>query len=321
MIIPVFLFLLVFGICYGSFALFVVQPEQKAERAVARRLGSSRKAQAVRSMDLLKERQAMSSVPAFDWLLRHTQGRAIKLQDLLEQSGTQTTVGRFVLACGCLSLTAFGLVMHFSAILALAVAVAAVMPFLAVGVLRYKRTLRLRNFEAQFPEALDLLARALRAGHSFTTGLEMVADEMPRPLGPEFGLLYDQQNYGMALGDALTDFARRIPVLDARFFVTAVRIQRESGGNLSEVLDNLAGVMRDRFRTKRQIRVISAHGRITGWVLCGLPPVLGTVLMVINPEQRTLMFGDPLGQQMMIGGLVLQVVGTLIIRRIVDIEY
>ena len=102
------------------------------------------------------------------------------------------------------------------------------------------RTRRLRKFEEQFPEALDLIARALRAGHAFTTGLEMVADEMPAPVGAEFRLLYDQQNYGMPIPDALKRFAERIPVLDARFFVTAVLIQRESGGNLSEVLDNLA---------------------------------------------------------------------------------
>jgi len=321
MIIPIFTFILVFGICYGGFALFVVQPEQKAERAVARRLGKARKAQTVRAAHLLKETRAMSSLAAFDTLLRQTRGRAVQLQDLLEQAGVQTTVGRFVLACGCLSLLALGLVQYFSGSVLAGIGAALVVPILAIASVRYKRTLRLRKFEEQFPEALDLLARALRAGHSFTTGIEMVADEMPKPLGPEFALLYDQQNYGMGLFDALGDFARRIPVLDARFFVTAVRVQRESGGNLSEVLDNLASVMRDRFRTKRQMRVVSAHGRITGWVLVGLPPVLGTVLMIINPEQRELMFGDPLGQQMLIGAVVLQIIGTLVIRRIVDVEY
>ena len=321
MTFALFTFVLVFGICYGGFALFVVQPEQKAERAVARRLGRVRKAEVIRGADLLKQTRAMSSVAAFDALLRQTKGRAIQLQDLLEQAGVQTTVGRFVLACGCASLLALGLVQYFFASLLVAIGAALLVPILAIAVIRYKRTLRLRKFEAQFPEALDLLARALRAGHSFTTGIQMVADEMPKPLGPEFGLLYDRQNYGMALSDALGDFARRIPVLDARFFVTAVRIQRESGGNLSEVLDNLASVMRDRFRTKRQMRVVSAHGRITGWVLVCLPPVLGTALMIINPEQRELMFGDPLGQQMLIGAIVLQVIGTLVIRRIVDVEY
>jgi len=110
-------------------------------------------------------------------------------------------------------------------------------------------------------------------------------------------------------------------VLDARFFVTAVLIQRESGGNLSEVLDNLAGVMRDRFKVKRQMRVVSAHGRITGWVLVGLPPVLGAALMTINREHRDIMFGDPLGQKMLIAAVVMQIIGALVIRKIVDVEY
>ena len=112
----------------------------------------------------------------------------------------------------------------------------------------------------------------------------MVAEEMPAPIGPEFKLLYDQQNYGMPLPDALKEFARRVPLLDARFFVTAVLIQREAGGNLAEILDNIATVIRDRFRVKRQIRVISAHARMTGWVLIGVPPSLGAVLFIINPN-------------------------------------
>jgi tight adherence protein B len=149
----------------------------------------------------------------------------------------------------------------------------------------------------------------------------MVGTEMPDPIGPEFRILYDQQNYGMPLPDALKLFAERIPVLDARFFVTAVLIQRESGGNLSEVLDNLAFVIRERFRVKRQIRVISAHGRITGWILVCLPPVLGIVLFTINAETRELMFGDPLGQQMLMVAIALQVIGTLIMRKIINVEY
>ena len=144
---------------------------------------------------------------------------------------------------------------------------------------------------------------------------------MPDPIGPEFRILYDQQNYGMPLPDALHLFAERIPVLDARFFVTAVLIQRESGGNLSEVLDNLARVIRERFRVKRQIRVISAHGRLTGWILVCLPPVLGFVLFAINAETRELMFYTPLGQQMIIAAVVLQVIGTLIMRKIINVEY
>ena len=157
----------------------------------------------------------------------------------------------------------------------------AFVPFLVV---RFKATKRMRKFEEQFPEAIDLIARALRAGHAFTTGLALVAEEAPQPVAGEFRLLYDQQNFGMPLPDALKAFAERIPLLDARFFVTAVLTQRESGGNLAEILGNLANVIRERFKVKRQVRVISAHGRITGWVLSGLPPSLAAAFMIIVAE-------------------------------------
>jgi tight adherence protein B len=176
------------------------------------------------------------------------------------------------------------------------------------------------KFEEHFPEAIDLLGRALRAGHALTTGLGMVAEELPPPVGEEFRLLYDQQNYGLPLPDALRNFAARIPILDARFFVTAVLTQREAGGNLSEVLDNLAAIIRDRFRVKRQVRVISAHGRITGWVLGLLPPSLAAGFIVLTPDTYRRFYNDPLGIQMIVVALLLQVVGVIIIRRIVDIE-
>jgi hypothetical protein len=147
------------------------------------------------------------------------------------------------------------------------------------------------------------------------------AEEIPDPVGGEFRILFDQQNYGMSLTEALRAFAHRVPVLDARFFVTAVLTQRETGGNLSEVLDNLAAVIRERFKVKRHVRVVSAHGRITGWVLGFLPPALAIVLYLISPEHVGLLWTDPLGFQMLVAGLILQVVGILIIRRIVDVEY
>src|SRR6185436_14269022 len=138
---------------------------------------------------------------------------------------------------------------------------------------------------------------------------------------PEFKLLFDEQNYGRPIPDALREFARRVPLLDARFFVTAVLIQREAGGNLAEVLDNIATVIRDRFRVKRQIQVISAHARMTGWVLIGVPPALACVLFVINPDHWNTMINAQLGINMLISAVVLQVVGSLIIRQMVRIEY
>jgi tight adherence protein B len=187
--------------------------------------------------------------------------------------------------------------------------------------MNFMRNQRISKFEEQFPECLDLLARALRAGHAFTTGLLMVADEMPQPVGPEFRIIYDQQNFGLPLAQSLRSFAERVPLLYAKFFVTAVMTQRESGGNLAEVLDNLGSVIRDRFKVKRQIRVISAHGRLTGWVLTAVPPVLAFVQFIIAPENLKFLFNDPMGLRFVEAAIFLQITGALIIRRLVKIEY
>jgi tight adherence protein B len=192
--------------------------------------------------------------------------------------------------------------------------------FIPYGILSVLAGRRLNKFEEQFPEAVELLARALRAGHAFTTGLSMVADEMPEPVGAEFRLVYDRQAFGMPIGDALRDMAKRVPLLDARFFVTAVLTQRESGGNLAEVLDNLARLMRERFTVKRQVRTLSAHGRMTGFVLASLAPAIALLMTVLAPEHMLVMVTDPLGQAMVGAAIVLQIIGVLIMRRIIAIE-
>jgi tight adherence protein B len=191
-------------------------------------------------------------------------------------------------------------------------------PYLVV---RYAATKRIRLFEEQFPQAIDLIASSLRAGHAFTAGISMVSDEVADPTGAEFRLLHDQQNFGMPLPDALKAFALRVPLLDARFFITAVLTQREAGGNLAEVLDNLSGPIRERSRVKRQVRVASAHGRITGWVLSMMPPALFLVMMVVAPEHMNAFVNDPIGIRMILFALALQVLGTLAIRRIVNVEF
>ena len=144
---------------------------------------------------------------------------------------------------------------------------------------------------------------------------------MPEPVGTEFRLAYDRQNFGMPMPEALKSLGERVPLLDARFFVTAVLTQREAGGNLAEVLDNLARVIRDRFKVKRQVRVITAHARITGWVLSLLPPGLGVMLTLMSPKHMSLLWTDPIGVKMIVVAIILQVVGTLAIRKLVDVEY
>jgi tight adherence protein B len=320
MIFAVLTFTICFAVIYSAYWVFILRPEEQAAGVVRRRLKKDHVRQVVRS-ELLKQARAMSSIGAVDSLLKRARSRTERLQILIDQAGLKISVGTLVTASATLGALAFYIVLRFGLWTSLAIGVGVLAALVPVNIVKYKRTLRMRKFEEQFPEALDLLGRALRAGHSYTTGIEMVGQEMPDPIGPEFRTLYDQQNYGMPLPDAMKLFAERIPVLDARFFVTAVLIQRESGGNLSEVLDNLARVIRERFRVKRQIRVISAHGRLTGWILIGVPPALAMVLFSIAPETRELMFYDPLGQRMIVGALVLQIIGSFVIRKIINVEY
>lgn len=320
MSIVVISFVLTFALVLGTYWIFVVLPERQAHQALWRRLKSQAPAARVRA-ELLKRAQQLSAVPTFNLLLSRGRTGVRPAELLIEQSGARMTVGTLLLASGLCGLVTALAVQKVTGLLAVSLPLAALATLVPTACLRIKRTRRLLRFEEQFPEALDLMSRALKAGHAFTTGLAMVAEEMPVPIGPEFRLLYDQQNFGMPLPEALKAFARRIPLLDARFFVTAVLIQREAGGNLSEILDNIASVIRDRFRVKRQIRVISAHGRLTGWVLVAVPPALAFVLFLINPDHWQTLIGNPLGRQLIMLAVFLQITGTLIIRKLVRIEY
>ncbi len=239
----------------------------------------------------------------------------------IEQSGVKkaSASGVILAALGCAvafafvaaALTRAPLAMPFGAAFGFAV------PFL---VLKTKRTRRMRTFEEQFPEALDLIARALKAGHAFATGLKMAADELEEPVGPEFKKTFEEQNFGLPLKDALDNLTHRIPLLDVRFFATAVLIQRETGGNLAEILENLAHVVRERFKILRQVRVYTAHGRFTGYVLLALPAVLGVALSFINPEHMNLLFRERIGHLLLLVALVMQTIGFLWIRQVIKIE-
>lgn len=304
----------------GAYWVLVVRPEQQGREQVWRRLRAVPPRAAARST-LLKRGQHLSAVPSLNTLLTRGRSHLGPLERLIEQSGARISVGTLVAASVLCALVAFAIAQQVVDHLGIAVVAAAAASVLPASVLRRLRTSRIQKFEEQFPEALALMSRALRAGHAFTTGLAMVAEEMPAPLGPEFRTLYEHQNFGMPIGDALHAFARRVPLLDAKFLVTAVMIQREAGGNLSEIFDNIATVIRDRFRVKRQIRVVSAHARITGTVLIGIPPALALAVFTLNPQHLRLLTEDPLGTQIVMTGVALQLLGTVIIRRMVRLEY
>ncbi len=316
----IIVFVFVATLVVGAYWLFVAKPEQQREMAVRRRVAADRP-RAKKGAALFKEQPHASGIAAFDRALSRSGVVKGRIEQLIQQANVRMTVGTFLLTTLLAAFVAFLVVADLTHWVLLGVPAGIAAGAIPYQVLRFKRERRIRQFEEIFPEAIDLIARALRAGHAFPAGLSMVAEEMRAPVGPEFKTLYDQQNYGMPLADALRNFASRIPLLDAKFFVTAVLAQRESGGNLAEVLDNLSSVIRERFKVKRQVRVISAHGRITGWVLVCLPPALALAFMVIGPQQIAKLTQTSVGHKMIIAAITLQVIGTLAIRKIIRIEY
>jgi tight adherence protein B len=317
-------FALVLGIIGAAYYFFIVKPEDDEQRALRKRLkGTSPGSRRAASADagLLRTETPLSQIPFVNTILSGFSAISSPAQRLIDRSGLNLTVGALLLMCLCAGVAAFLIVNTLSRLVFAAAVFGVGAAFIPIWFINFKAKSRIAKFEEQFPEAIDLLARALRAGHAFTTGLSMVADELPDPVGTEFRLAYDRQNFGMPMQDALKGLGERVPLLDARFFVTAVLTQREAGGNLSEVLDNLATVIRERFKVKRQVRVVTAHARITGWVLALLPPSLGLVLTMLAPKHMELLWTHPTGIRMVVVALILQVVGTLIIRKLVDVEY
>jgi tight adherence protein B len=321
MMLPLVVFLFVTGLIVGAY--FAASPGS-ANRDLDRRLqeiatpSPSAEAAGVSDGTILK-RVLEGPLPMLDRLAAKT-GSGSRLARLIEQSGVKTTSSA-ILMFSIVMAVGLGLLAALVAPSPLAGPLAGALgAFAPIAFLRYKRGARLKKFEEQFPEVLDVLSRAIRAGHAFQTALGMAADEMPEPVGPEMKKTFDQQNFGLPLKEALNDLAERVNLLDVRFFVTAVLIQRDTGGNLSEILDNLAHVVRERFKVLRQVRVHTAHGRFTGYVLLALPAFLAVALSVINPEHMQLLFRERMGQMMLLGAMVLQGIGYIWVRQVIKIE-
>jgi tight adherence protein B len=320
MIAVVLAFVLGVALVMGAFAGINKLPEILARRRLEGRLQelSAPPEESPTGASLLKA-EGGGPLPALDRLFGGT-AKGFVLRRWIEQSGMKISLSALLLvAVGSAVLFAAiaGVVTRTPWSLPIGAAMGFGLPFL---VLRIKRTRRLRKFEEEFPEALDLISRALKAGHAFATGLKMAADEMGEPVGPEFRKTFDEQNFGLPLKDALENLTLRIPNIDVKFFSTAVLIQRETGGNLSEILENLAHVVRERFKILRQVRVYTAHGRLTGYVLLALPAVLAIALSFINPEHMNLLFRERVGQILLMVALVMQTAGFLWIKQVIKIE-
>lgn len=267
----------------------------------------------------LERRLLASQVP---WLNRFLLklGWTFRMGLLLEQAGLQKTVGYYLLlslvfaGCGFL----LGSWLTQSSLTALALAAGTgVLPYLQI---QWKRKRRMEKFERQLPEALDLMARALKSGHAFTGGLKMVASEMPDPIGTEFDKTLAEINYGIEVPDALKNLSRRVDCPDLRFFVISIIIQRETGGNLAEILENISSLIRERFKLHGRIRVLSAEGKFSALILVALPFLVVGALTLIKPDYIRLLITDPLGHFMIGFSAMMTIVGILVIKGLVAIK-
>jgi tight adherence protein B len=243
-----------------------------------------------------------------------------RLQDLIAQAGMKTMPAKVLLASAVFGVGGYVVVGVYYRMGLLGLVVALLCATLPVDFILFKRSRRLRAFEERFPEALDLLGRAVRAGHPFTTGLEMISKETPEPIAGEFRKTFDEQNFGLPLRDALINMAERVPLVDVRFFVTALLVQKETGGNLAEILDELSRVIRDRFRIYREVQIKTAQGRLTAAIMIAMPMVMMGVLELLNPTYMAVLFRDPLGTTILGVTAVLQVIGSFLLWRIVQIK-
>jgi len=242
------------------------------------------------------------------------------VQVFLEQADTSLTVPKLMVICAVLAVAGAGMAMVTRIHPVFLPLMALTMACLPIVWLWWRRRSRLKAFAVQLPEALDMLARALRAGQSLSAGFNMVASELGAPLGREFQRVFEEQNLGIPLEEALDGMAERVPNLDLRFFCTALILQRQTGGDLAEILDKIGRLIRERFQIWGQIQALTGEGRLSGVVLMGLPVALFVVVYRLNPDYLMVLFTDPMGKKMLIGAIIMQFVGALVIRKIVNIK-
>lgn len=312
-------FLIVGGVVFG---VWVFASGDTGQDQVRKRMSAVHKAEkrgdVSQSLMLVRD-EMLSNVPLIHRILLQWSW-ATKLQDFTLQAGLKTKPAKILLLSAVVGLGSYfaaGYFLHKPYIPLFIGFACAAIPILMVA---WKRRRRLRQFEERFPEALDLLGRAVRAGHAFTTGLEMIGKECSEPLAGEFRTTFDEQNFGLPLRDALLNLSERVPLIDVRFFVTALLIQKETGGNLAEILDGLSRVIRDRFRIYREVQVRTAQGRLTAGILIALPIFMAFVISILNPNYMKVLFDDPRGPYILGTAAGMQVIGSAILWKIIHFE-
>jgi len=321
-ILSILIFTVSVALIISGVYFFLIAPSQKRKLRQRMELAKTEMLmhQTVEGEADLLRTEILSGVPFFNRLLLNMPGIG-PLNMFLRQSAVDTTIG-FLLTLSFFSgwiIFLLSLLFKIPSMVALLFAIMGCsIPFVVIAVKRQRRFLK---FEEQFPDAIDLLSRAVRAGHAFTTGLSLIAKELPPPVSDEFERTYEQQNVGLPLRAAFENLMRRVPLTDVRIFVTALMIQRESGGNLAEILDNLANVIRDRFKLMRQIKTYTAQGRLSLYLLVAIPPLMGVLIFIMDREYIMRLFTDPLGIRFLVAGILLQVFGYFTIRKIIQPKY
>ena len=306
----------------AAFAVGTLFDQRQARARLLRdRLAAVQKAaerQPSEELALLRD-ELLSEIPALDSLLKRS-AHVSAVQKLLSQADMKVRAGNFLLLCtACAGM--LGLIVWLGSSNSMFAWLGALIGFFVpYSYVVRRRNKRFDRFEELFPQAIDTLARAVRAGHAFTTALELISNEVTEPIAGEFRKLFEEQKFGLPVREALVNLTERVPLVDLKFFVTAVMLQRETGGNLAEILDNLSYVIRERFKIMRQVRVYTAQGRLTMLLLMGLPPTIVVVMLLMNPAFIRPLFADPLGHILVAVGVALQTVGYFIIRRIVQIQ-
>lgn len=267
----------------------------------------------------VRKSELLSAVPWINrWLMKIEV--APRLRSLLYQANLKWTAGgTLMMSATCFLIPAY-LIYLRTGVVIVALLIGLLLGSAPTLFVLYKRRQRFEKFERELPEVLDLMVSALRAGHSLVSALGMIAQEAPEPIGSEFRACFDEQNYGVELRTAMNNLITRVPLQDLRIAITAILIQKEGGGNLAEVLDKTAYVIRERFRLKQQVRVLTAQGRLTGWVLSFLPVVLGIGLYVLNPQTMSLLWKRPIGLKLLYTAVGMTIVGSLIIQKIVNMD-
>jgi tight adherence protein B len=318
-VLAVLLFVAVLLLVEGLYLLWQGTHGPQATRLQRRLQDVADARRVLRSTQVLKQR-ALSDSPTIQRVLQRF-GRLRSLERGLIQSGLSWTVSGLLIGCAVLALlgwTAISAGFHDTGLLSAVGAVAA--GSLPLLYLHHRRKKRLAKIEQQLPETLELMSRALRAGHAFSSALKMAADELAEPISGEFRAIHEEVNFGVSLQQALTNLTERVPITDLRYFAVAVLVQRESGGNLTEILDNLSRLLRERAKLLSRVKVLSAEGRMSAWILVIMPFALAAAMNLVNPKFMSLLWTDPIGLTIVKLMLALMVLGVVVMRQIVRIR-